>query len=106
MYSGVIVAAYSFLILIRYIRSPDGTIKPLWFGPPPVAFETAALFVILGLSVFWAGWGLGWIGDRLFRDDPGYKHRELTLVEQVQVVIAVLSSAVMLVSSIFALLRR
>lgn len=53
MISGGICAIYAFVNIVRYALSVD--IRPL-VGDTPMAFSTAALFVLNGLAVFWVGW--------------------------------------------------
>jgi len=54
MTSGAVSTAYGLFTCIRYAQSGQ-SVSPI-FGTVPMAFPTAALFVIDGLAIFWIGW--------------------------------------------------
>lgn len=98
MVSGSITTAYAFFNVVRY--GLYGKTEPLLFGKVEMAFSTASLFVVVGLSLFWDGWLIR--NETFIRlpDEP------LTSNQLFQLGLAFLSSMTLIVVALIALFKK
>lgn len=97
MVSGAVGAAYGLFTVLRYAR--HGEVTPLFFGATPMAFATAALFVVYGLAIFWDGW---LTRERSIQRPPS---RTWTSHQVLQLALAVISALTMIVVALIGILK-
>jgi hypothetical protein len=98
MISGAIGAAYGLFIVLKYAQYGEAT--PLFFGATPMAFATAALFVVYGIAIFWDGW---LTRERTIQRPPS---RTWTSHQILQLVLAVISSLTLIIVALIGIIKR
>ena len=98
MISGAAGAGYGLWVVFSYAR--HGEVAPIVFGSTPMAFATAALFVVYGLAIFWDGW---LTRERTMQRVPS---RQFTSHQMLQLLLAIISALTVIVTAAIGILKR
>lgn len=97
MLTGLAGASYGLYVVVRY--AVKGEASPLIYGSTPMAFATAAIFVVYGIAIFWDGW---LTRERSIDRSPS---RTWTTHQVLQLTLAIISALSMITVALIGVLK-